>query len=60
MRPSTSSPDDGFRSIDEGWNQGFRVIQDPFQVSDLGGWTVAKADIIEAIWKQQILAEVGR
>jgi hypothetical protein len=29
-------------------------------VADLGGWSKAKPDVIEAIWKQRLLAELSR
>src|SRR5574341_1330952 len=50
----------GFRSVDDRLNrdgQGFGKIDDPFLVSDLGGWTRAKADIVEAVWKRRVLQE---
>ena len=53
----------GFRSVDEPLNAGnalFGTISDPFTVHDLGGWSRAKPEIIEAIWKQRVLAELGR
>ncbi len=53
----------GFRSVDDRLNagaHGFGTIADPFSVNDLGGWPRAKREIIEAIWKRQILPEIGR
>lgn len=53
----------GFRSVDARLNrdgEGFGRIDDPFLVSDLGGWKRAKADIVEAVWKRKVLPEVGR
>lgn len=53
----------GFRSVDERLNEandGFGIIQDPFKVADLGGWPAAKLDIIQAIWKDQVLVEINR
>ncbi len=52
----------GFRSVDESLNAAnpnFGLIAAPFVVADLGGWPQAKRDIIEAIWKQRVLLEVG-
>ncbi len=53
----------GFRSVEDrlnASNRSFGVIAVPFTVADLGGWKRAKAEIIEAIWKRQVLQEVGR
>jgi sulfate/thiosulfate transport system substrate-binding protein len=53
----------GFRSVDErldSLNPLFGPIADPFTVQDLGGWQKAKPDIIEALWKARVLAELGR
>lgn len=53
----------GFRSVDEALNQantGFGVIQDPFTVSDLGGWPAAKEAIIDGVWKTKVLTEIGK
>jgi sulfate transport system substrate-binding protein len=53
----------GFRSVVEqldSANPRFGAIADPFTIDDLGGWSDAKPDIIEAIWKQRVLAELGR
>ena len=53
----------GFRSVDErlnSLNPWFGHIEDPFTVQDLGGWQKAKPDIIEALWKGRVLAELGR
>ena len=52
----------GFRSVDERLNvenTGFGVIQDAFTVGDLGGWPQAKREIIDQIWKEQVLPKVG-
>jgi sulfate transport system substrate-binding protein len=52
----------GFRSLDESLNSlnpDFGQIQKPFTVADLGGWDRAKMDIIESIWKDQVLPEIG-
>lgn len=53
----------GFRSVEERLNvhnRGFGVIADPFTVGDLGGWSRARSEIIEAIWKRRVLQEVGK
>jgi sulfate transport system substrate-binding protein len=53
----------GFRSVDEPLNAAnprFGAIADPFTVSDLGGWSSAKPDVIDSIWKRRVLAELGR
>lgn len=52
----------GFRSVHEQLNvdnADFGLIQRPFTVGELGGWPRAKQDIIDAIWKQRVLVEVG-
>ncbi|HQA67944.1 MAG TPA: substrate-binding domain-containing protein [Aggregatilineales bacterium] len=52
----------GFRSVDETLNVDvpyFGVIDDPFTVADMGGWPEAKREIIDAIWKDRVLQEVG-
>jgi sulfate/thiosulfate transport system substrate-binding protein len=48
----------GFRSVDAEINAsaGFKTIEKPFRVADLGGWAQAKKEIIDAIWKQRIIA----
>ncbi|MEX0788045.1 MAG: substrate-binding domain-containing protein [Anaerolineales bacterium] len=48
----------GFRSVNAELNSGhaeFGVIEVPFTVADLGGWKTARADIIQAIWKDRVL-----
>jgi len=52
----------GFRSIDPAYNSDnplFGTIDDPFLVSDLGGWEAVKVDIIDAIWRERVLPDVG-
>jgi sulfate transport system substrate-binding protein len=52
----------GFRSVNDNLNAGnsaFGQIARPFTVSDLGGWTQAKKDIIEAVWKSVVLPELN-
>lgn len=50
----------GFRSVREAFNQEFTPIARPFVVAELGGWPAAKRDIIERIWRDQVLVEVER
>jgi ABC-type sulfate transport system substrate-binding protein len=50
----------GFRSVDEHYNLGFRAIERPFTIQDLGGWPRARTEIIEEIWKKQVLAVLGK
>jgi sulfate transport system substrate-binding protein len=53
----------GFRSVTESLNSAnpdFGVIDDPFTVADLGGWPQAKAEIIDGLWRGQVLEEIGR
>jgi sulfate transport system substrate-binding protein len=52
----------GFRSVDERLNEqnrDFGAIAAPFTVGDLGGWPQAKREIIEAVWKERVLPQVG-
>jgi sulfate transport system substrate-binding protein len=52
----------GFRSVDEALNQAdgrFPTITDPFYISDFGGWQQAKSEIIESVWKNQVLQEIA-
>jgi len=50
----------GFRSVEEPLNTAFTRIEDPFQISDLGGWRRAKKEIVDGIWKRQVLAELKK
>jgi sulfate transport system substrate-binding protein len=53
----------GFRSVTESLNAAnpdLGVIDDPFTVSDLGGWPQAKREIIDGVWQGQVLEEIGR
>lgn len=48
----------GFRSVREDLNAGhaeFGHIEDPFRISDFGGWQRAKKEIVEAIWKRRVM-----
>lgn len=50
----------GFRSVDPKYNGSFEAIKQPFTVSDLGGWQKAKPEIVEQVWKQRVLPELGK
>jgi sulfate/thiosulfate transport system substrate-binding protein len=50
----------GFRSLDERFNQEFQPIKRPFTVEQLGGWVKAKHEIVEQAWRQQVLVELGK
>ena len=53
----------GFRSVNEVFNHAnswFGRINDPFLVSDFGGWPRAKREIVDAIWKRRVLKEIGQ
>ena len=53
----------GFRSVLPGLdaaNPAFGRIADPFLVADFGGWTRAKKEIVDGIWKAQVLKGLGR
>lgn len=55
--------DSGFRGADgslDALNPGFARIADPFSVGDLGGWRRAQRDIVNHVWKNQVLKELGR
>lgn len=48
----------GFRSVREDLNAGhpeFAHIEDPFRISDFGGWRKARREIIDAVWKQRVM-----
>jgi sulfate/thiosulfate transport system substrate-binding protein len=48
----------GFRSVDESLNSGnpaFGRIEDPFFISDFGGWSRARREIVVGIWKDRVL-----
>lgn len=54
---------EGFRSVDEPLNrenQDFGTIDDSFTIDDFGGWARAQAEIVEAIWRDQVLKELQR
>jgi sulfate transport system substrate-binding protein len=53
----------GFRSVDDRLNEAnpsFGRIQSPFLIDEFGGWAQAKHEIIDGIWKNRVLKELGR
>lgn len=53
----------GFRSVDERLNAdnpAFGRIQDPFRVADFGGWDRVKKEIVDGIWKDRVMKEIGK
>lgn len=53
----------GFRSMRDELNAAnpeFGRIQDPFRVADFGGWRKAKSEIVDTVWKQRVLREIGK
>ena len=53
----------GFRSVDDrlnAENPNFGKIADPFMISDFGGWKQAKREIVDSIWKNRVLRELGK
>jgi sulfate transport system substrate-binding protein len=53
----------GFRSVDESLNSGnphFGSIPDLFSIADFGGWSRAKKEIVDGIWKKQVLAKLKK
>lgn len=53
----------GFRSVDERLNAGnpaFGTVRDPFLVADFGGWNRVKKEIVDGIWKDRVMKEVGK
>jgi sulfate/thiosulfate-binding protein len=53
----------GFRSVREelnGANPAFGKIADPFLVADFGGWPRVKREIVDGIWKGEVLKELGK
>ena len=43
-----------------GANPAFGRIADPFLVADFGGWTRAKKEIVDRIWKGEVLPGLGK
>jgi sulfate/thiosulfate-binding protein len=53
----------GFRSVIDRLNEGstaFGPIEDPFRIADMGGWKRAKEEIVDAVWKERVLKELGK
>jgi sulfate transport system substrate-binding protein len=53
----------GFRSVSEELNRAnpdFSTIPDPFLIADFGGWEEAKREIVDGVWKNRVLRELGR
>lgn len=53
----------GFRSVEERINeenQAFHKLEDPFLIEDLGGWEKAKKGIVDEVWKDRVLKELGK
>lgn len=53
----------GFRSIDENLNKerlDWGNISGQLRIEDFGGWGKAKTDIIDGIWKKQVLERIRR
>jgi sulfate transport system substrate-binding protein len=53
----------GFRSIYERLNEadrGFGRIEDPMLIADFGGWQRAKTEIVDGIWRNRVLRDLGR
>lgn len=53
----------GFRSVEERLNAGnpaFGIIRDPFLVGDFGGWQRVKREIVDGLWKERVLKELGK
>ena len=53
----------GFRSVTDRLNDAnaaFGRIEDPFTIADMGGWKRAKKEIVDAVWKDRVLAEMKK
>ena len=50
----------GFRSVDEERNAGLTRIEDGFSIADFGGWSKAKKEIVDGVWKARVLKELGK
>ena len=53
----------GFRSVIDSLNDagaGFGRIEDPFRIADMGGWKRARKEIVDAVWKERVLAEIKK
>jgi sulfate transport system substrate-binding protein len=53
----------GFRSVIDPLNEAstaFGRIEDPFRIADFGGWKRARKEIVDAVWKDRVLAEIRK
>ena len=53
----------GFRSQEsglDGLNPKLRSIEKPFTVGDLGGWKQAREEIVNRVWRDQVMTKVGK
>ncbi len=53
----------GFRSVDAALNAdntSFGRIEDPFLISDFGGWSRARREIVDGVWKERVLQKRAR
>ncbi len=54
---------EGFRSLDDslnGANRELGTVEDPFLITDFGGWTEAKREIIDRVWRDGVMKELRR
>ena len=52
----------GFRSARpelDAANPAFGTIASPFRIADFGGWQRARRDIVDGIWKDRVMKELG-
>lgn len=55
--------DYGFRSSIPGLNARnpkLKKIRNPFTVGELGGWVAARENVVEGVWKKEVLPKVGK
>jgi sulfate transport system substrate-binding protein len=53
----------GFRSATESLNaanSGFGMVNDPFRIADFGGWSQARREIVDQIWKERVMKQSSR
>jgi ABC-type sulfate transport system substrate-binding protein len=53
----------GYRSVNEPLNAAnpdFGKIPDLFSIADFGGWNQAKREIVEGVWKKQVLKKLKK
>ncbi len=51
----------GFRSVDDRWNAGnpaFGAVAEPYGVEAFGGWPRARAEIIDRVWRDDVMKAV--